>query len=386
MSMSQDRDGSRSGPGGTTRGLIGRLRLAVVGLPLIAVMVFLSACTFSGPTMTIDYKSVENKEIWGLYSLVFWLATAVFIVVQVMLFYAVFRFRRRPGQGLPKQVHGNNRLEIGWTIVPALLLVIIAVPTVRVIISQASPPPADAVRVKIIGHQFWWEVRYPDPTDPTNAEKDLVTANEIHLPVNKTAEFELTSHDVQHSFWVPLLGGKMDLYPNRTNRIKYTAEEVGKYYGQCAELCGTAHGYMKMYVFVEEQTSYDQWFAAQKGQPVAAAAGNTTDEQIKKGQALVTGGACVTCHYIEGTAARGRVGPNLTHFGGRTTFSSGWAQNNEANLKIWIRNPADIKPGVTTLANQQIPATGELYSRMPAFPNYTEEELTAIVKYLGSLK
>ena len=362
------------------------MRALTIILPLIAIAALLSACTFEGPTMTIDYKSPENKEIWGLYSLVFWLAVSVFVVVQAMLFYSVVRFRRKAGQGLPKQVHGNNRLEIGWTIIPALLLVLVAVPTVRTIINQASPPPADATRVKIIGHQFWWEVRYPDPTDPSNRDKDLVTANEIHLPVGKTAEFELTSHDVQHAFWVPLLGGKMDVYPNRTNHIKYTPIEPGQYFGQCSELCGTAHGFMKMYVFVQPQTDYETWFAAQKGQAAPVATGNTTAEQIQKGQQLVTGGACVTCHYIDGTNAKGRVGPNLTHIGSRTTFSSAWAENNEANLKIWIHNPADIKPGVTTLANQQIPATGELYSRMPAFPLYSDEELTSIARYLLSLK
>lgn len=386
MPVSRDRDKTRSDPRDRTGALARRLRFAAMILPLFAIMVLLSACTFEGPTMTIQYKSPENREIWGLYSLVWWLAVAVFVVVETMLFYSVIRFRRKPGHGLPRQVHGNNRLEVGWTIVPTLLLVLIAVPTVRTIINQSSPAPADAVHIRIIGHQFWWEVRYPDPAAPGDPTKDLVvTANEIHLPVNKTADFEITSHDVQHSFWVPLLGGKMDVYPNRTNYLKYTPDEVGKYFGQCAELCGTAHGFMKMYVFVEEQGTYDQWFAAQRG--IAATAGGTTDDAlIKKGQQLVTGGACATCHTINGTSLVGKVGPNLSHFGSRTTFSSAWVENNEANLKIWIHNPDDIKPGVTHLANEQIPATGDLYSRMPAFPNYTDEELTAIARYLLSLK
>jgi len=386
MPVSRDRDKSRSGPRGGTEALARRLRLIAMFLPLAAVAVLLSACTFDGPTMTInDHFSPENREIWGLYSLVWWLAVAVFVVVETMLFYSVIRFRRKPGQGLPRQVHGNNRLEIGWTIVPTLLLVIIAVPTVRTIINQASPAPPDALHVMVIGHQWWWEVRYPDPSDPSNRDKDLVTANEIHVPVNRTVDFELTSHDVQHSFWVPLLGGKIDVYPNRTNYLKYTPEQVGEYFGQCAELCGSGHGFMKMRVFADDQATYDQWFAAQKGVP-ATAAGNTDDALIKKGQQLVTGGACVSCHFIAGTNAKGRVGPDLTHFGSRTTFASGWVENNEANLKVWVRNPDDIMPGVTHLANEQIPATGELYSRMPAFPNYTDEDLTAIAKYLLSLK
>lgn len=355
-------------------------------LPLFAIMAVLSACTFQGPTMTIDpYKSPENREIWSLYSLVFWLAVAVFIVVEAMLFYAVIRYRSRPGQPLPRQVHGNNRLEITWTIIPALLLIIIAVPTVQVIISQAAPAPADALNIRIIGHQFWWEVRYPDPTDPTNRDKDLVTANEIHVPVGRTAAFALTSNDVQHSFWIPLLGGKMDLFPNRTNYIKYTPLEAGKYYGQCAELCGTAHGFMKMYLFADSQTDYDTWFAAQKGQPSPTSNGSAGSDVIKQGEQLVLGGGCVQCHYIEGTNARGRVGPNLTHFGSRTAFAGAWVENNEANLKTWIHDPAILKPGVTTYVGNSI-GNGQLISRMPAYPDYSDAQLTAIAQYLLSLK
>lgn len=374
--------GVRSGPGGPARWL----RPVAMILPLLAIMVLLSACTYEGPTMTIDNtKSLENRDLWSLYALVWWLALAVFIVVEAMLIYATIRFRRRPGDGLPKQVHGNNRLEIGWTIVPTLLLIIIAVPTVQLIIKDASPPPDNALRVQIIGHQWWWEVRYPDPTDPTNRDKDLITANEIHIPVGRTTQFSLTSYDVQHAFWVPLFGGKTDLYPNRTNYIKYTPLETGQYYGQCSELCGTAHAFMKMYVFVQPEADYQQWLASEKGQVSPTASGTTDDPVIKQGQQLVLGGTCVTCHYIAGTNARGRVGPDLTHFGSRTTFAGAWVENTEANLKIWVHDPATLKPGVTANANQQI-GDGKLISRMPAFPNYSDAELTAIARYLLSLK
>jgi cytochrome c oxidase subunit 2 len=351
-------------------------------LPLFAIMAVLSACTFQGPTMTIDYKSPENQELWSLYSLTFWLANAVWVVVTTMLIYVVIRFRRRPGQPLPRQIHGNNRLEIGWTIVPVLLLFIIAVPTVQLVITEASPAPADALQVHVIGHQFWWEVRYPDPADPNNRDKDLVTANEIHVPVGRTVQFSLTSNDVQHSFWIPLLGGKMDLFPNRTNYIKYTPLEAGKYYGQCAELCGTAHGFMKMYLFADTQSDYDAWFAAQKGQPSATANGGAGSDVIKQ---VVLGGGCVQCHYIAGTNARGRVGPDLTHFGSRTTFAGAWVENNEANLKTWIHDPATLKPGVTTNVGNSI-GNGQVISRMPAYPDYTDAQLTAIAQYLLSLK
>ena len=352
------------------------LRLAASMLPLLAVAVLLSACTFEGEAMTIQYKSPENREIWGLYSIVWWLALMVFILVEVALFYAVFRFRRRPGQGLPKQTHGNNRLEVAWTIAPALLLVFVAIPTVRTIINQASPPPEGSMRVRIIGHQFWWEAQYLDIVDGNG--NPLVTANEIHVPLGRTIEFEVTSADVQHSFWVAQLGGKMDALPTRINRIKYTPEEAGRYYGQCAELCGTAHGFMKFYLVVEPEADYQNWVRAQQTAVQAA-----TVDPIKQGEQLVLGGACVGCHYIEGTAAQGRIGPSLTGYGNRKTMAAGWVENTEENIKRWVHNPGDIKPGAVA-----DPSYSDFVNamRMPAFPNYTDEELTAIAKYLLSLK
>jgi len=353
------------------------LRLTLAILPLIAIMAALSACDYTGEAMTIEYSSPENRAIWEIYSLVWWLAVAVFVAVEAALFYSVIRFRRRPGQGLPKQVHGNNRLEIAWTIVPSLLLILIAVPTVRGILNEAKAPPPDALRIHVTGHQFWWEAQYP--------ELGIITANEIHVPVGRTVEFQLTSGDVQHSFWVARLGGKIDVFPNRINYLKFTPSETGTFFGQCAELCGTAHGFMKFYVFVQEPADYNAWVAQQQQQATQAA---NAPDLVKKGQQLVTGGACATCHTIAGTTMQGKVGPNLTHFGSRTTFASGWAQNNEENLKRWVHNPADIKAGVTTNANKEIGEGDDahLISRMPAFPDYTDEELTAIAQYLLSLK
>ncbi len=354
------------------------LRVAMRTLPLFALIVLLSACTFEGPTMTIDpSKSPENREIWGLYSLVWWLALMVFILVEVALFYAVFRFRRRPGQSLPKQSHGNNRLEVAWTIAPALLLVLMAVPTVRIIINQASPSTdPNTFYVKIVGHQFWWEGQYPNYPDAQG--NPVTTANEIHVPLGGTVEFAVTSADVQHSFWVPVLGGKIDAYPTRVNHIKYTPLETGRYYGQCAELCGTAHGFMKFYLVVDTEADFKAWMDNQKRKVQAA-----TVDPIKQGEQLVTGGACVSCHYIEGTAAQGRIGPNLTGYGSRQTMAAGWVENNEENIKKWVHNPADIKPGAV-----QSPINSDYVNamRMPAFPNYTDAELTAIAKYLLSLK
>ena len=352
------------------------LRPAVVTLPLIAIAVLLSASTFEGEAMTIQYRSPENREIWGLYSIVWWLALMVFILVEVALFYAVFRFRRRPGQGLPKQTHGNNRLEVAWTIAPALLLVFIAIPTVRTIINQASPAPEGSVHLRIVGHQFWWEAQYLDITDAQG--KPLITANEIHVPVGKTIEFQVTSADVQHAFWVAQLGGKIDALPTRTNHLKYTPQETGRYFGQCAELCGTAHGFMKFFLVVDTEADFQAWVKGQQTRVQAAAA-----DPVKKGEQLVLGGACVGCHYIEGTPAGGRIGPNLTGYGSRKTMAAGWVDNTEENIKKWVHNPADIKPGAAANPSYSAEVNAK---RMPAFTTYTDEELTAIAKYLLSLK
>jgi cytochrome c oxidase subunit II len=367
----------RANPPRNGQEFVRRLRTAAAILPLVAVAILLSACTFTGDAMTIETQySPENREIWGLYSIVWWLALMVFILVEVALFYAVFRFRRRPGQGLPKQSHGNNRLEVAWTIAPALLLVFVAIPTVRTIINQSSPAPADAVRIKIIGHQFWWEAQYLDILDAQG--NPLITANEIHAPVGRTIDFQITSADVQHSFWVPVLGGKMDALPTRINHLKYTPEKEGRYFGQCAELCGTAHGFMKFYLVVESQSAFDTWVQKQR-----TAVQASTQDPVAAGERLVLGGACITCHYIEGTAAQGRIGPSLTGYGNRQTMAAGWVPNTEENIKKWIHNPGDIKPGAVVN-----PANSEFVNsmRMPAFPDYTDAELTAIAKYLLSLK
>lgn len=361
----------RSGPA-----LLRRLRTTMGILAMVAVAILLSACTFTGDTMTIDPNhSPENKEIWGLYSIVWWLALMVFIVVEVALFYSIFRFRRRPGQGLPRQTHGNNRLEVAWTIAPALLLVFVAIPTVRIIINQSAPAGPEAVHVRIIGHQFWWEAQYLDHNDAQG--NPLRTANEIHVPVGKTVEFQVTSADVQHSFWVPLLGGKIDALPTRVNHLKYTPTETGRYFGQCAELCGTAHGFMKFYLVVDTQADFDTWL---KGQQTAVQAATT--DPVKQGEQLVTS-LCAGCHYIQGTSAQGRVGPNLTGFGNRQTMAAGWVPTTEENIKIWVHNPGDIKPGAVA-----DPSYSDFVNtmRMPAFNTLTDEQLTAIAKYLLSLK
>lgn len=341
-------------------------------LPLVA-LVLLSACAneaIGGPSgepldaSTIDAKSDWNRDILNLYTLVFWLATFVFVIVEAALLYSVFRYRRRRGENrLPRQIHGNNAVEVAWTIAPALLLVIVAIPTVQLIIKQESPPPSNALTIEVIGHQFWWEARYP--------EQNLTTANEIHVPVGRPVAFRLTSDDVQHAFWVAKMGGKKDLYPNRVNTLWFTPEETGTYYGQCSELCGTSHGFMKFRLMVDEPAAFDQWVAAQK-QPNAVVPAE--QQQIKRGETLFA--QCVGCHVLYGhpnpaaNNPEGKIGPNLTHIGSRTTIAAGWLDNNQANLVRWIRNSQDVKPG----------------NKMQAFENLSQQDLEALAVYLLSLK
>ncbi len=371
----QGRHAPRSAQGEAASRRPRRLRLAASALPLVLLAAFLSACTYEGEAMTIQYKSDINKDIWELYSLVFWLATAVFIVVEVWLVYSLIRFRRRPGDGLPRQIHGNNTVEIAWTAAPFLLLVMVAIPTVSLIVKMSKPAPNPGVHVKVVGHQFWWEVQYfdRDPRNDPNLRPNLVTANEIHIPLNETAAFYITSDDVQHSFWVPKLGGKIDVYPNRINQLWFTPFEAGNYFGQCAELCGTAHAYMKMRVFVEDRPTFDRWAASERG-----ARAQPTQELIQRGERVFTSNACVSCHYIEGTNARGVNGPNLTHYGSRTTLAAGWIPNTPENTKRWIRDPEEIKPGA------QMPAFGQGVEG--AQTQLSEADLDALVAYLESLK
>ena len=349
-------------------------RRATGAIPALLALLasLLTACTFQSgdPQDTITVASDFNEKIFSLYSLVFWLAMAVFIVVEILLIYSVIRFRRRPGDPLPPQMHGNNKLEVAWTIAPALLLVIVAIPTLRTMIetSRFKPAGPDVVEVRVVGWQFWWQIEYPG--------LGVVTANEIHLPVGKTAVFSLEAAapnpdapegfkqgSPQHSFWIPQMGGKQDVLPTRTNRMSFTPRATGTFSGQCAELCGTSHANMRLRLIVQEQADFDTWVAQQRQQVTAP-----TDETLRRGQTNF--GRCIACHTIAGTNAQGTVAPNLTHVASRQTIA-GIMDNTDENLRRWITNPSAVKPGV----------------KMPAFGDQLRpQDLDAIVAYLRSLK
>jgi cytochrome c oxidase subunit 2 len=290
----------------------------------------LAACSSTDPQNTMTPNGFVAEKLMDLWLLVFWLAAAVFVLVEGLLVYTVVRYRRRPGQPMPTQTHGHTVFEIGWTILPTLVLVGIGIPSVRVLF-ELDEPPTPPLEVEVVGHQWWWEFRYPS--------YNFATATDLHIPLHQPVRVTLRSADVQHSFWVPRLAGKTDLLPPRVNHMWFNATEPGFYSGQCAELCGVQHAQMRFYVVAQPQAEFDAWVRAQQ-QPAAA-----PNPSVQRGADLIIGGGCIACHTIEGTAARGTIGPNLTHVASRTTLAGGILDLNPPNLVRWLRDPQEVKPG-----------------------------------------
>jgi cytochrome c oxidase subunit 2 len=299
---------------------------------MAAAALALSGCFGKGLQTTIDPKSDSTRIIQSVYTLVTWIDVGIFIVVFVPLIYALIRFREKKGQGIPKQVHGNVLLEIAWTLIPAVLLIFIAVPTWVGIFRAYSPPTENALKIQAIGHQWWWEFTYPG--------SDVVTANELHIPVGKPIVIETFSVDVIHSIWMPKLAAKIDTLPGHVNTVWFEADEAGYYYGQCAEYCGTSHGNMRFRVIAESDEKFSAWLETQKKPPAPA------DDDARAGQQLFAQKGCVACHTITGVpGAVGVIGPRLNDLKGRTTLASGIMENNPDNLARWIREPQKVKPG-----------------------------------------
>jgi len=312
------------------------LPLRVVAPPLLFLTALLAAgCTqwadASAPQTTVFPASDINRQILDLYALIFWMAVVVFVGVEGFLLYTIVRFRRRADNQMPTQTHGNTRLEVAWTILPSIVLLVIAIPTIPTIFAQDTVPPNATQRVRVVGHQWWWEFQYPD--------LGVVTANELHLPIGQTARFDLTSADVIHSFWVPRMGGKMDVVPTRTNLLWFTPEQTGEFLGQCVEFCGIQHANMRLRLIVDTPEGFEAWVQQQR----ATAAQPSGDAQ--RGAQLFQQGACVGCHTIRGTNAAGTVGPDLTHFGSRRTVAAGMLDSNPQNLNRWIQDPQGVKTG-----------------------------------------
>jgi len=289
-------------------------------------------------------------------------AAAIFLVVFSLLAYSVVRFRKRFGDDgrEPAQVYGSNQVELAWTVIPVLIVVTLFLATARVITGvQNAARPGGAIEVIAIGHQFWWEYRFP--------ALNVVTANELHIPVSSPANptptfIKLLSADTDHSFWVPRLAGKTDLIPNRVNSMWIQPTQTGLYLGQCAQYCGTQHAKMLLRVYVQSRDEFDRWIQEQS-QP--AYVGDT----VSVGQKIFETTNCINCHNVAGTVANGRFGPDLTHLMSRETIASGAVPNTPGNLRLWIQNPDVLKPG----------------SRMPAM-GLSDQELDAVTAYLATLR
>lgn len=304
-------------------------------------------------------QSGRAGAIVDLTWVVLFFVALVFLVAEGLLVFAIVRYRGRGEGGEPRQIFGNRRLEIIWTAIPILILILVFVLTVRAMRVIAAPPPAgDALNVTVIGHQWWWEYRYPD--------LGIVTANELHIPAGKTVHVQLGSADVIHDFWVPQLGRKMDAVPGKINSFYIESDKPGAFDGACAEYCGTQHAWMRLKVIADAPADFDNWVQAQKtpgAQPASA------DALAGRGIFLSATGNCASCHTINGTATLASVGPDLTHIGSRTTIGAGVLTNTPDNMARWLTNPQQVKPG----------------NLMPDL-RLTPDEVRALTAYLESLK
>ena len=349
----------------------------------------------ASPTSTFSHASTPAGEVNDISIFVLTITGLIFVGVSGLLVYALVRYRGREGDRTePAQVFGSVQIELSWTIIPILIIVVLFLTTTRVLFSvQDAPKPASALDVIVVGHQFWWEFRYP--------QYNVVTANELHVPassssVDRPTFLRLTSADVIHSFWVPQLAGKTDLLPNRVNEMWIDPRETGLYLGQCAQFCGAEHAKMLLRVYVDSPEQFQQWIvnqqrvraetvadsskAANAGvvragtidppePPGGASYENSPEISPRVGQYVFEHQACISCHTVAGTVATGRYGPDLTHMMSRATIAAGAAPNTQEELLRWIADPSQIKPG----------------SLMPAM-HLSDRENQQITAYLLTLK
>lgn len=301
----------------------------------------------------------DSALAWFLFAL----AAIIFLVVLLIVVLAVLRRRgqtsdlAQPGHR-PASDRGGLQFVIGGGLVfPVLTLTVLVGLTLRTILVLAKPANATSLTVQVIGHQFWWEVRYPG--------QQVVTANEIHIPAGESVSLQLTSDDVIHSFWVPQLAGKMDTIPGQPNDLEFTADTVGRYLGQCAEFCGLQHAHMGVEVVVDSPADFGRWLARRSRVPLEPAS-----EEAATGQLVFQREACSGCHTIRGTSAYGTVGPDLTDVGSRERIGADTLLNTPKNMRDWIRDAQNFKPGIA----------------MPSFRSLSDADVAALAAYLESLR
>jgi cytochrome c oxidase subunit 2 len=321
-------------------------------------LLFFTGCSDSAasPLGPASSRAAHLSLLWWIF---FGMAAAIFLAVVALLLYGAVR---RPGPAVAEGRHpfGTGMIWIGGIAVPIVVLGIVYGLSVWDMAAFGGGPPAQ-LTVNVIGHQWWWEVRYPQQG---SISQSFITANEIHIPTGRAVEVKLTADDVIHDFWVPKLQGKIDAIPGETNTLSLQTDTAGTYRGQCLVYCGLQHANMNFVVVADAPAQFDAWLAAQQAAPSPP-----TDPKLDKGQQVFLGSACVYCHAVAGTNASGRVGPDLTHFGSRQQIGAGVLPNNPGALGGWIVNPQTAKPG----------------NHMPP-EDFSGPDLEAMISYLESLK
>ena len=365
-------------------------RSVLFGL-MAALFLFAVGCTKDGQSTWEAFGPVAQKQL-DLFNVILWVMVAVFILVEGVLVYAIVRYRRRPGDAKPPQIHGKTSLEIVLTIIPTILVLALGIWSVFTLF-EIEEPPTDGptpLQVTVTGHQWWFEFEYPDAGNG----KKIITANEMRIPVDRPIQITLKSDDVIHSFWVPKLAGKLDMVPTHINKMWFQADSDKlkedlpvTLYGQCAELCGLAHALMRFRVTVMEQADFDSWVAAYGAPPAIS-------DKAKQGKQLFAAN-CTLCHTIDGpddpalSASRltgfltgGDItpvpAPNLTEFRNGKKRAAGITDLTESNLRAWLHNPEDIKPG------NYMSERAVLYQNGPA--NLTDDEIDSLIGYLLDLR
>jgi cytochrome c oxidase subunit II len=318
---------------------------AVLGAALLAV----AGC--SGPQSALDPAGPSAGRLAALWWGLFAVAAAVWLVVVFLVVCAVVL---RRGREVKPRGGGTSAVVIAGIVLPTVVLLATFGVAVGVMRAEAAPPRPPVMTIEVVGHIWWWEVRYPG----------FATANEIHIPVGQAVDVKLRTADVIHSFWVPSLTSKRDLVPNETNELWLQADKAGTYRGQCAEFCGVEHAGMSFLVVAQPADDFQAWLADQ-ARPAPTPPGGPA----ARGEQVFTSASCASCHTVRGTSAKGTVGPDLTHFGSRQELGAGVAPNEPGWLGGWIANSQTLKPG----------------NLMPPQP-LASQDLQAVIAYLESLK
>tara|TARA_R100001132_G_C3275359_1_gene98293 strand:+ start:11456 stop:12466 length:1011 start_codon:yes stop_codon:yes gene_type:complete len=320
---------------------------------LICAGILISGC--SGSQSALSPAGAGAEQIASLF---WWMAGGATIIWVIMIALSIYTLHLNP------DAHHRQKSALfiigGGAIAPTIILTILLIYGLNLLPALLARPPAGTLQIEVQGYQWWWRVRYPNQSG-----EPIELANEIRLPRGEPVEFILSSKDVVHSFWIPSLGGKVDMIPGRTTHLTLHPTKTGRFRGACAEYCGASHAYMNFTVDVVEKAEYDEWLAQQSADRLAP-----RNEAAERGEELFLQTGCGACHTIRGTEADGTIGPDLTHIGSRNSLGADMFVNNRENLQNWIAHVSALKPGV----------------KMPEFRALSDDEYQSLSKYLEQLK